>query len=148
MDNNKLDFFTEIEEEDVILAIQNAEVDSSGQVRVHIENVCEGDANKRAKEVFDELGMQNTKLRNGVLFYLAVKNRKFAIIADDGINDAVEDDFWDGIKQLLLNYFRDERFSEGLAEGIVKAGEQLRKHFPSTSNAKNELPDEISYGLV
>ncbi len=148
MDHKKLEFFTEIEEEDVILAIQNAEVDSSGQIRVHIDKVCEGDAKERAYQVFNELGMQHTKLRNGVLFYLAAKNRKFAIIADDGINNAVPADFWDEIKQLLLNYFRDEKFAEGLAEAIIKAGEQLKKHFPIAPDANNELPDEISYGNI
>ena len=146
MNKTKLDFFTKIEEEDIILAIQNAEVDSSGQVRVHIDDVCEGEVMERAYEVFHKLGIQNTKLRNGVLFYLAAKNRKFAVIADDGINDAVADDFWDEIKQMLLNYFRDEKFAEGLTEAIIKSGEQLKRYFPNGSDAKNELPDEISYG--
>ena len=129
MTNIKLDFFTKLEEEEIIFAIQNAEVDSSGQVRVHIDNVCEGEVTERAYEVFNEIGMQKTKLRNGVLFYLAVKNRKFAIIADDGIKAAVADDFWDEIKHLLLNYFREEEFAEGLTEAIIKAGEQLHKYF-------------------
>ncbi len=146
MNNSKVDFFTKVEEEDIILAIQNAEADSSGQIRVFIDKVCEGEVMERAYDVFDELGIKKTKLRNGVLFYLAVQNRKFAVVADDGISNAVADDFWDEIKQLLLNYFREEKFVEGLTEAIIKSGEQLKRYFPNGKDSKNELPDEISYG--
>ena len=141
-------FFTEEEKDDIILAIQNSEVDSSGEIRVHIDNTCEGEVMDCAYKIFNKLGMQNTKLRNGVLFYLAIHNRKFAVIADDGISDIVPDDFWEKIKQILLNNFREEKFADGLCEAIIETGEQLKNYFPCQPNDINELPDKISFGKI
>jgi uncharacterized membrane protein len=90
--------------------------------------------------------MQKTEKRNGVLFYLAVKNRRFAIMGDKGINSVVPEDFWDSIKNLLLNHFREERFTEGLMEGISMVGTKLKNHFPYLSGDVNELSDDISFG--
>ena len=139
-------FFTKEEKEDITLAIKNAELDTSGEIRVHIENICKGDAKDQAAYLFEKLEMQKTDLRNGVLFYLAVKNRKFAILGDAGINKAVPDNFWDNIRNIMLEHFRDDKFAEGLEEGIAMAGIQLKEHFPYQKDDVNELPDEISFG--
>jgi len=100
----------------------------------------------RAAWIFNKLGMQKTELRNGVLFYLAVENRKFAIIGDAGINAKVEADFWDTTKDIVEKHFREGRFAEGLAGGIIMAGEQLKRHFPRNQEDINELTNEISFG--
>jgi uncharacterized membrane protein len=139
-------FFTKQQKEDIMMAIQNAELDTSGEIRVHIEEKCPGDALDRASLIFDKLEMQKTELRNGVLFYLALKNRKFAVLGDAGINKVVPDDFWDDVRDVLLNHFRSNSFAEGLAEGIALAGKQLKMHFPFHKDDVNELPDEISFG--
>lgn len=138
--------FTKEEEQRIKQAIMNAELDTSGEIRVHIENTCNGDVMDRAAYVFEKLSMHKTKLRNGVLIYLAVKNRKFAIIGDKGINEVVPDNFWDDIKQNMLNNFRNNEFTKGLIEAINMAGKQLKSHFPYQSDDKNELSDEISFG--
>lgn len=138
--------FSREEEKLIKQAILNAELDTSGEIRVHIENRCNGDVMDRAAFVFDKLKMQNTELRNGVLIYLAVKNRKFAIIGDRGINEVVPENFWDDIKQTMLNHFREGEFTKGLTEAIRMSGKQLKEHFPYQKNDTNELSDEISYG--
>jgi uncharacterized membrane protein len=92
------------------------------------------------------MNMQKTDKRNGVLFYLAVNNRRFAVIGDTGINAVVPDEFWDDLKNLLLNHFRDNQFTEGLIEGIGKVGSHLKQHFPYQTGDVNELSDEISFG--
>lgn len=140
------DFFTLQEREDISLAIKNAELDSSGEIRVHVEKVCEGDVMDRAATVFDKLGMVNTAQRNGVLFYLALENRKFAIIGDAGINAQVGPDFWDMVKMKMLIQFRESKFGQGLIDGINLVGHELKDHFPYQTNDVNELPDEISFG--
>jgi uncharacterized membrane protein len=89
--------------------------------------------------------MYKTALRNGVLFYFAVKDRKFAIIGDAGIHAKVPEGFWDKIKELMLKDFIEGKFTEGLSEGILLAGEQLKTHFPHQKDDVNELPDEISF---
>ena len=142
------DFFSKAEKEDIILAIKSAELDTSGEIRVHVEEKCKGDVKDQAAYLFEKLEMHKTEQRNGVLFYLAIKNRKFAILGDTGINKVVTDDFWDGIRDEMLNHFRENRFSEGLVNGITKAGQQLKIHFPYQQDDVNELPDEISFGKI
>jgi uncharacterized membrane protein len=140
------DFFTKEQREDIRQAILNAELDTSGEIRVHIETTCKGDVLDRAAYIFDKMGMQKTGKRNGVLFYLAVKNRRFAVIGDTGINAVVEEDFWDNLKTLLLNHFRENNFTDGLIKGIDMVGDKLKKHFPYQTGDVNELTDEISFG--
>jgi len=138
--------FSKEETEDIKQAILNAELDTSGEIRVHVENVCEGDVLDRASYWFDKLKMHETELRNGVLFYLAVKNRKFAVIGDQGINTKVPAGFWDNIRAMMLEHFREGRFAQGLIDGVCLAGENLKKHFPYQKDDVNELPDDISFG--
>jgi len=139
-------FFTEQEQTDILMAIKNAELDTSGEIRVHIEDKCKGEVKDRAASIFKKLDMHKTELRNGVLFYLALKNRKFAILGDIGINQMVPEDFWDKIRDSMLDEFRENRFTDGLIEGITLAGKQLKKHFPHQTDDVNELSDEISFG--
>ena len=139
-------FFNKQEQEDIKQAVLNSELDTSGEIRVHIENVCEGEVLDRAAYVFKWLKMDKTELRNGVLIYLAIKNRKFAIIGDKGINQVVPPNFWDHIKQMMLNHFRNDEFVDGLILGITESGLHLKKYFPYKKGDINELPDDISFG--
>jgi uncharacterized membrane protein len=138
-------FFTKEQQAQILSAIKTAEEETSGEIRVHIETSFKGDVLDRAAWVFKKLGMYKTALRNGVLFYLAVKDRKFAIIGDAGIHAKVPEGFWDKIKELMLKDFKEGKFTEGLSEGILHAGEQLKTHFPHQKDDVNELPDEISF---
>ncbi len=126
-------------------AIVEAEQYTSGEIRIHLESDLKEDVLDRAAWIFNKIGMDKTADRNGVLFYLAVEPGKFAIIGDKGINAKVPSGFWDTIKVVLENYFRDGKFTEGLFEGIIMAGLQLREHFPHRKDDINELPDEISF---
>jgi uncharacterized membrane protein len=140
------DFFSKQDQDDIRQAITNAELDTSGEIRVHIENSCSGDVMDRAAFVFKQLGMHKTALRNGVLLYLAVKNRRFAIIGDTGINKVVPDNYWDDIKSGMLNDFRENKFADGLIRAITSAGIHLKKNFPHQHDDVNELSDELSFG--
>ncbi|MCF8368548.1 MAG: TPM domain-containing protein [Bacteroidales bacterium] len=140
------DFFSNEDKEDITLAIKNAELDTSGEIRVHIDEKCKGDPRDTAAYIFQKLEMHKTEQRNGVLFYLAVKNRKFAILGDIGINQKVPENFWDDIRDTMLEHFRNDEFTEGLIEGIEKAGIQLKEHFPHQADDVNELSDTISFG--
>ncbi len=139
-------YFTEENKLHISNAIRVAETNTSGEIRVHIEKHCKGDVLDRAAYIFDKLEMQKTKLRNGVLFYLAFGDRKFAILGDAGINSKVPDNFWENIKENLLVKFKEGLFAEGLSEGIIEAGRQLKEHFPYQKDDVNELPDDISFG--
>jgi len=138
-------FFTKEQQYQILDAVKEAETATSGEIRVHIETSCTEDVLDRAAWVFKKLGMHKTADRNGVLFYLAVSDRKFAIIGDAGINSKVPAGFWDEIKELLLKKFREAKFTEGLSEGIVLAGTHLKSHFPYSKDDVNELSDEISF---
>ena len=138
-------FFTKEQQAQILASVKEAEKETSGEIRVHIETSFTGDVLDRAAWVFKKLGMHKTAERNGVLFYLAVSDRKFAIIGDAGINAKVPAGFWDEISELLKKNFKEGKFTEGLSEGILLAGEQLKTHFPHRLDDVNELPDEISF---
>ena len=139
-------FFSEEDKLLIINAIKNAEVNTSGEIRVHLETKCKEDVLDRAAYIFEKLKIHETKLRNGVLFYLAVEDRKFAILGDAGINQVTSDDFWDNIKAETLALFREGDFSKGLVRGIQMTGEALKSYFPYQRDDVNELSDEISFG--
>ena len=138
-------FFSKEEQQKIVSAIKEAELNTSGEIRVHIENRCKGETLERAAEMFYELKMDHTAARNGILFYLAVKDRKFAIIGDEGINRNVEHDFWNDIKDEMTSKFKEGQFAEGLVSGILKCGNKLKQYFPYQENDVNELSDEISF---
>jgi len=139
-------FFSKQQQEQIVNAIKTAELNTSGEVRVHVEESCKDEVLDRAAFVFSKLKMHETALRNGVLFYLAIKARKFAILGDAGINQKVDDNFWDEINAHVLGRFKEGKHADGLAEGIIKAGEQLKAHFPYQDDDINELSDDISFG--
>lgn len=139
-------FFTETEQQQIVEAIRQAELNTSGEIRVHIEPDCRVNPYDRAKEVFEKLGMHATEQKNGVLFYVAYADHKFAILGDQGIHERVQQNFWDTEKELLLKHFKEEKYAAGLCKAIADAGEKLRQHFPYQSNDTDELSNEISYG--
>ena len=140
------DLFTEADQQQIREAIQEAELNTSGEVKVHIEGKCKEDTMDRAAFIFEQLQLHRTQLRNGVLFYLAVSDRKFAILGDVGINQKVPEGFWDNISAVMMNHFKKGDFLKGLIEGVKEAGEQLKTHFPYQKDDKNELSDDISFG--
>lgn len=139
-------FFSDEEQQRIIRAIQEAERETSGEIKVHVEKNCSGDVLERTKEVFGFLNMHRTQDHNAVLFYLAYEDRKFAVFGDQGIDQKVPEGFWFSTKDLLRSNFSEYHFTEGLCLAIREAGLQLKKHFPYSSNDVNELPDDISFG--
>ena len=130
----------------IVKAIEKAEHQTSGEIRVHVESKCREEVLDRAAWLFKKLKMHETKDRNGVLIYLSINDRKFAIIGDAGINKVVPEGFWNDIKEMMIDHFKKGEFAIGLVEGIEKTGEHLKQYFPWQENDINELPDEISYG--
>lgn len=140
------DFLTESEEQEIVDAILEAEKNTSGEIRVHIEAHTKLDHYKRAQEVFHLLKMDNTKEKNGVLIYVAINDRKFVICGDKGIDKVVPPDFWQSTKNSIQGHFQKGAFKDGLIAGILKAGTELNSHFPWQPNDSNELSNEISKG--
>lgn len=138
-------FFTREQQEAIVRAIGEAEHATSGEIRVHIETSCKADVLDEAAWLFRKVGMHKTADRNGVLIYLALKERKFAIIGDTGINSVVPLGFWDNIRDHMKQRFSENLFTEGLTEGIIMAGMQLKEHFPHTRDDVNEITDTISF---
>ncbi|MEX2597601.1 MAG: DUF5130 family protein [Salibacteraceae bacterium] len=138
--------FTEAEEKRITDAIKAAELNTSGEIRIHIEQRCKKDAYEEAVEMFNKLGMSKTELRNGVLILVVLKDHKFAIIGDKGINEKVPENFWNETKDLMLGHFKKGNIVDGIIEGISDAGQQLKQYFPYQKDDLNELKDDISYG--
>lgn len=140
------DFLTAADEKRIIEAIQEAEKNTSGEIRIHIEKSTDKPPMDRALEVFYILEMDQTEQRNGVLIYIASESKKFAILGDEGINNLVPDDFWDSEKDLVLSHFKRGDYSKGLELAIIEIGKKIKAFFPYQSNDTNELSDEISKG--
>ena len=137
--------FNEEEQQRIRTAIEDAEKHTSGQMRVCIEKTCSEEVLDRAAKYFHQLDMHKTKLRNGVLIYVATVDRKFAIIGDAGINKVVPPNFWDDTKEDMLNHFKYGNLVEGIVTGLEIAGNHLQKYFPHQLNSNNELPDDLSF---
>ncbi len=137
------EFFTDVRLANLDKAIKAAEKNTSGEIRLYVEDRCKEDVLDHASFLFGELKMHETELRNGVLFYLAMQDHKFAILGDGGINTKVEDDFWEHIKDEMRAAFVEGKFSEGLEKGISMAGKALAQHFPYQKGDVNELSDDI-----
>ena len=140
------EFLSKEEEQEIISAIRIAEKNTSGEIRIHIETSSEKEHYERALEVFELLKMHNTKDANAVLIYVAVKDQKFVIYGDKGINNVVPDNFWNSTKNVMQNHFKQGNFKQGIVDGILKAGEELKAHFPWQIDDEDELSNEISKG--
>lgn len=134
------------QEKKIVEAIREAELNSSGEIRVHISKEHVEDHLEHAIKVFQDLNMTETKDRNGVLFHVSIKDRKFTILGDKGINEKVPEDFWDEIKNEVIKKFKKEKYVKGLSKGIRMTGKALKKYFPYQDDDVNELPDEITWG--
>lgn len=139
-------FLSDDEEQEIVQAILEAEKNTSGEIRVHIESHTRLAHFERAKEVFHVLKMDNTKDANGVLIYVAVNDKKFVIYGDAGIDKVVSANFWDSTRDVIQSHFKDENFKQGLIDGVISTGKQLERHFPWNHGDVNELSDEISKG--
>jgi uncharacterized membrane protein len=140
----KKTLLSEIEAKEVVEAIVQAEKYTSGEIRVHIDNKTEAEPLERATQLFYELGMDSTKERNGVLFYVGIEDHSFAIVGDEGIHRVVESDFWDSTKEIVITHFKQKKFTEGLINGILNVGIKLKEFFPFKDNDQNELSNELS----
>lgn len=136
----------EAQQKAIQAAIAEAELNTSGEIRVHLDATCAGNPMEKAIQIFEQLKMHETAQRNGVLFYVAMNDKKLAILGDKGINAVVPENFWDAIRDGMISAFKKGEFSEGLIEGIVTAGQQLKSAFPLLQNDENELSNEVTFG--
>jgi uncharacterized membrane protein len=138
-------FFNAHEQQVLINAITQAELKTSGEIRVHVENFSFGSELKSAEKIFKKLNMHQTKERNGVLIYIATLSRKIAVVGDVGIHQKLGSEFWQTLVAELIKQFKINNKAEALAHCILECGEQLGKFFPRTSDDTNELNNTISY---
>jgi len=143
---NARDFFSDEEKTRIVESIRIAESETSGEIRVHLStNSCRSGILESAAHWFQKLKMHKTELRNGVLFFISIKDRQFAIIGDAGINSCVPEDFWEDIKNRIFIQFKEGRFTDGLCDGILMTGEHLKMYFPRQKDDINELSDDLSF---
>jgi uncharacterized membrane protein len=143
----KKELLTEAEKQRLVQAIRSAERLTSGEIRLYVESHCKFvNPIDRAETIFLQLGMEKTKRNNGVLLYIALKDRQYAIVGDKGIHEKVGDEFWQQQSKLLLSHFVGQRVIDGIEACIKEIGESLCLHFPHEAGDENELPDDIVIG--
>jgi uncharacterized membrane protein len=138
-------FFSRKEKKQILAAVQEAERNTSGEIRIHLAYKTCGPVYGHAQKIFQRIGMTRTSQRNGVLIFLATHDKKFAVLGDVGINEKVPEGFWNDIVQIMQEHFKQNKFAEGIAEAVLRIGEKLKAYFPYQTNDKNELSDNISY---
>lgn len=138
-------FFTKDEQQQIVDAIREAERNTSGEIRVHLDNFCFGSVVKKAEKLFQKLGMFQTTDRNGILIYIAVLSHKIAVVGDKGIHQKLGTEYWENIVKEIVDAFAHHKKADGLTKGIINCGHQLKIHFPYQDNDKNELNDWISF---
>ena len=145
---SKKEAFTETEKAQIVSAIGQAERLTSGEIRVYIESRCRYvNPMHRAAEIFAALNMEKTDARNGVLVYVALKDRQLALFGDEGINHKVGSAFWNEQVRNILSHFNKADYAGGIARVVTEIGLALQKHFPYDAGTdKNELPDDIVFG--
>ena len=135
------------QEQRIAAAIEAAELLTSGEVRVHLNDTCKGDALKDAEKVFKRLRMDQTAYRNGILFYIALESHNFAVVGDLGIHASVGQSFWDGIRYRMVTELKEGRWLEAIELGVAEAGRALAQYFPHQGDRdRNELSNEVSRG--
>lgn len=144
MDSKNTLIFDEQQQHIISHAVTLAENRTSGEIRVCVERTADEDPIARAMHYFKELGMDQTALQNGVLIYIAVQDKQFAIIGDKGINQKVPLDFWEETKNCMLEHFKKQELIQGIVAGVQMAGEQLKHYFPVAENDINELPNDVA----
>lgn len=134
-------FFTGAEKEKIVEAIRQIEKNSSGEICVHLDAHKSGHVMDRAKRIFQKLGIAKTKHRNGILIYLSLSDRQFAILGDQGIHNRVGDQFWAEAAAKMGSAFSKGEFLKGVVDTIGWLGIYLKEHFPKEAGDKNELPN-------
>ncbi len=140
-------FFSKAEKKRIIDAIQDAEKKTSGEIRVHLERRAREPFYAHAEEIFAKLGMTRTQERNGVLIFIGLASRRFAILGDQGIHAKVPGSFWRSMSIAMQADFKEDRFADGIVKVVTAAGAKLQRYFPYERRDLNELPDEISYSF-
>ncbi len=138
-------FFSAEESAKISNAIEQAEKRSSGEIRVHLQKKSKGDAFEAAKRIFEKIGMTKTAERNGVLFFISLQDKQFVLLGDKGIDEKVPANFWQSVKDLVLEKFKEEKYVEALVAGIEECGKKLADHFPYQKNDQDELSNEVTY---
>lgn len=138
-------FFSGKEKKQILAAIREAEKNTSGEIRLHLAYKVKDHVFGHAKKVFHQIGMTKTEHRNGVLIFLSIKDKKFAVLGDVGINEKVPEGFWNDVVEIMRMRFKEDRFVEGISAAVLRIGEKLKAYFPHQANDKNELSDSISY---
>ncbi len=131
---------------EIVMAIQRAEKLTSGEIRVHVQAKCSNDPFKESKKLFHKLNMHKTKERNGVLIFIALDSKEFAILGDAGIHEKVGDNFWCDIRDKMTESFKRDQIKEAIVAGVEGIGEKLKHFFPLQRNDKNELSNIVSEG--
>lgn len=143
----KKEFFTADQQKQMVRAIQEAEKNTSGEVRVFVESKCEYvDPVDRAKEIFFNLKMDQTKDRNAVVFYIAIDDHQLALFADEGIYQRLGADYWNKEVKVFISDFSKDDIPGGICKCVTDIGNALKEQFPYETSDKNELPDEIIFG--
>ena len=139
------DFLKELRHDEIVCEIRALEKRTSGELRVFISRKDIAEPVGEAGKVFQNLGMDRTRQRNAVLIFVAPRTHQFAVVGDTGVHAKCGDGFWRELAGAMTEDFRRAQFTQGIVQGIRKAGELLALHFPPEPGDGNQLPDTVAH---
>jgi putative membrane protein len=98
---------------------------------------------QRSLEVFYEHKVSMTKDRTGIVIFISLLERKVKVLADSGINEKVEKDYWNDLVKSLSNEIGQGNMINGVVKAIATCGEKLIESFPAKNDNTNQISDEL-----
>lgn len=129
-------------------ACTEAEKTTSGELRVSIlrkrdKKQTDLSVKDLALQEFYNLKMDETRDKTGILLFILLNERKFQILADEGINEKVSPDTWQAQAEVFTDFFKKKKYTDGVITVLQNMGKILTEYFPIKDDDTNELSDEV-----
>lgn len=127
-------------------AVAEAESCTSGEVVVRLKQSVDTTAQTVREAAFEEflrLGVKETRLRNGILLFIALDQQQVELIADEGIYKVVPQGTWQRVVDIITLGFRAGVPAHAIVMGVKLISDLLSSHFPPLPTDTNELSDRV-----
>lgn len=141
---NVSDFLNKEELESIDKAVQQAELLTSGEIKVVIKVRLPkwSSVKNQAIKDFYEYGLDKTRDKTAVLILVVLSSGNIEVLGDKGINDKVSDGYWAGVVEMIADGFKSNKGADGICRAVTEVGNLLKDNFPRKPDDVNEISNE------